>query len=179
MPSPCQLLRPPPPAHAPLSPTPGAGDLQAVLALHNSLRAKHGATPLSWSASLAAGSQDWANGCVMQHSNGGHSSGYGENLAMGYPDPTAAVQVGVNPHPSARLPGCVPGEAMHVAVLRACRRAACMSQDLGVGHCSILHACLRAGPHFHTTCVYVCEPVIVPAAHQRCLATSRACPDSH
>jgi hypothetical protein len=63
--------------------------MASVLALHNSLRAKHGVAPLTWSDSIAAGAQSWANGCVMQHSN----SGYGENLAMGYNSPAEAVQV--------------------------------------------------------------------------------------
>lgn len=61
----------------------------AGLALHNSLRARHGAAPLSWDDSLAGAAQQWAEGCVMQHSNGG----WGENLAMGYSSPDGSVQV--------------------------------------------------------------------------------------
>lgn len=64
--------------------------MSQVLALHNALRARHGASPLSWSASLAAASQDWANRCVFQHSGGG------ENLAQYFSSPTQAVQVGLN-----------------------------------------------------------------------------------
>jgi len=62
--------------------------MQAVLSLHNSLRARHAASPLSWSESLAAASQQWADQCVMEHGTGS----YGENLAMGYPA-VDAVQV--------------------------------------------------------------------------------------
>jgi pathogenesis-related protein 1 len=48
-----------------------------MLQAHNSLRAKHGVPALSWSPSLAATAQDWANRCVFEHSNNG-----GENLAQ-------------------------------------------------------------------------------------------------
>ena len=50
-----------------------------MLAAHNALRAKHGAPPLSWSASLAQTAQAWANACIFQHSQ----TNYGENLAEG------------------------------------------------------------------------------------------------
>jgi DHA1 family inner membrane transport protein len=59
-----------------LLPTVAAG--QEALSAHNALRAKHGVPPLSWSGSLAATAQDWANRCVFEHSNNG-----GENLATG------------------------------------------------------------------------------------------------
>lgn len=60
--------------------------LKAVLDQHNSYRAKHQVAPLAWSNSLAARAQNWANGCVFQH------SGSGENLAMGH----ASFQQAVN-----------------------------------------------------------------------------------
>ena len=50
-----------------------------VLAAHNALRAKHGVPALSWSPKLAASAQEWANGCVFEHS----STNNGENLAQG------------------------------------------------------------------------------------------------
>ena len=76
-------------------PAPAGGErpsddgLSAVLDLHNALRARHGAGPLTWSPELASGAQGWAEGCVMEHSGG---DSWGENLAMGYA-PTDAVQV--------------------------------------------------------------------------------------
>jgi uncharacterized protein YkwD len=48
-----------------------------LLAAHNELRARHGVPPLTWSAELAAGAQDWAARCVFEHSSGQ----YGENLS--------------------------------------------------------------------------------------------------
>ncbi|KDQ16646.1 hypothetical protein BOTBODRAFT_236799 [Botryobasidium botryosum FD-172 SS1] len=47
---------------------------------HNTFRAKHGAKPLTWSNSLAASAQAWANRCQFQHSG---TQGVGENLAAG------------------------------------------------------------------------------------------------
>eukprot|EP00983_Pelagomonas_calceolata_P054816 1143868-Pelagomonas_calceolata.AAC.1 len=38
-----------------------------VLSVHNNLRARHQASPLSWSSSLAAGAQSWASGCEWGH----------------------------------------------------------------------------------------------------------------
>lgn len=40
------------------------------MSVHNSLRARHQAAPLSWSASLASDAQGWANGCVWGHAQG-------------------------------------------------------------------------------------------------------------
>jgi len=36
--------------------------------VHNSLRAKHGASPLVWSTQLATQAQNWAKGCSHSHS---------------------------------------------------------------------------------------------------------------
>ncbi|PPQ89587.1 hypothetical protein CVT25_012332 [Psilocybe cyanescens] len=57
-------------------------DIQAYLAGHNTIRAQHGASPLTWSDSLAAKAQQWANNCKFQHS-GGSLGPFGENLAAG------------------------------------------------------------------------------------------------
>lgn len=55
-------------------PNPDAG----VLALHNQKRALHtGTSALTWSATVAASAQAWADGCIYQHTTGGS---YGENL---------------------------------------------------------------------------------------------------
>jgi uncharacterized protein YkwD len=62
-------------------------NMPAILNLHNSLRAKHSASPLSWSPELASAAQAWADRCVFQHSGGG------ENLAQYFQDPISAVQV--------------------------------------------------------------------------------------
>lgn len=50
----------------------GAG----LLDIHNAMRARHGASGLSWSASLAQKAQSWAEGCGFHH-----SGAPGENLA--------------------------------------------------------------------------------------------------
>ena len=43
-------------------------DINEYLSAHNSVRARHGASPLTWSNTLAAAAQKWSNGCVFQHS---------------------------------------------------------------------------------------------------------------
>ncbi|RDB29251.1 Protein PRY1 [Hypsizygus marmoreus] len=59
-----------------------SSDIEAYLSSHNSVRANHGAAPLTWSDDLAAKAQQWANGCVFEHS-GGSLGSFGENLAAG------------------------------------------------------------------------------------------------
>ncbi|KAF9654339.1 PR-1-like protein [Thelephora ganbajun] len=49
---------------------------------HNSFRALHGASPLTWNDSLAAAAQSWVSGCKFEHS-GGKVGPFGENLAAG------------------------------------------------------------------------------------------------
>lgn len=64
-------------------------DAQAVLDLHNKVRAELGILPLTWSADVAAFAQQWAdslanfNDCKIEH----HSNelGYGENIFGGSP----------------------------------------------------------------------------------------------
>jgi pathogenesis-related protein 1 len=58
-----------------------AADLAAVLKRHNERRAKHGAPPMTWDASLAAQAQAYADACPGGHS---HAPGQGENLAWGH-----------------------------------------------------------------------------------------------
>ncbi|KZT30346.1 PR-1-like protein [Neolentinus lepideus HHB14362 ss-1] len=62
-----------------------SSDIDQYLSAHNSVRAQHGASPLSWSDNLASKAQQWANGCVFQHS-GGSLGPFGENLAAGTGD---------------------------------------------------------------------------------------------
>ncbi|KAF2757256.1 PR-1-like protein [Pseudovirgaria hyperparasitica] len=58
-----------------------------VLNSTNTYRHQHAAPPLAWNTSLADAAAAWADRCVW-----GHSSGpTGENLATGYPSPTAAI----------------------------------------------------------------------------------------
>lgn len=75
---------PPPPAQNNNS---GGGstsssDINAYLSAHNNVRAQHGAQPLTWDDNLASKAQQWANGCVFEHS-GGSLGPFGENLAAG------------------------------------------------------------------------------------------------
>ncbi|KAJ6463079.1 CAP domain-containing protein [Mycena vulgaris] len=69
-----------------------AADEQAYLDGHNSIRAQHGAAPLTWSDNAAAKAQQWANGCVNQHS-GGTLGPFGENLAAATGDFSIAAAV--------------------------------------------------------------------------------------
>ncbi|KIP12021.1 hypothetical protein PHLGIDRAFT_62838 [Phlebiopsis gigantea 11061_1 CR5-6] len=59
-----------------------SSDISAYLSAHNTIRAQHGASDLTWSDELASKAQQWANGCVFQHS-GGSLGPFGENLAAG------------------------------------------------------------------------------------------------
>ncbi|EKM60983.1 uncharacterized protein PHACADRAFT_247249 [Phanerochaete carnosa HHB-10118-sp] len=59
-----------------------SSDIEQYLNAHNTVRAQHGAVPLTWSNELASKAQQWANGCVFQHS-GGTLGPFGENLAAG------------------------------------------------------------------------------------------------
>lgn len=55
--------------------------ISSYLAAHNSIRAKHGAQPLTWSVSLALKAAIWADTCSFRPSNGALSTEpYGENL---------------------------------------------------------------------------------------------------
>ncbi|KDQ15190.1 hypothetical protein BOTBODRAFT_174041 [Botryobasidium botryosum FD-172 SS1] len=66
----------------PTSSTTSQSDIDAYLTGHNTVRAQHGAEPLTWSDNLAEKAQQWSNGCVFQHS-GGVLGAFGENLAAG------------------------------------------------------------------------------------------------
>jgi len=57
-------------------------DVQAYLTAHNTIRAQHGAVPVTWSSSAASKAQEWADKCTNQHS-GGTLGPLGENLAAG------------------------------------------------------------------------------------------------
>ncbi|KAJ5584714.1 uncharacterized protein N7459_004514 [Penicillium hispanicum] len=58
-----------------------------VLAVTNEYRKAHDADPLTWNGTLAEYSHKWASACLWKHSGGP----YGENLAFGYPNSSAAV----------------------------------------------------------------------------------------
>lgn len=87
-----QAPPPPPPettsAQAPQSTQASSGsgtsnsDIEQYLSAHNTIRAQHGASALTWSDELASKAQQWANGCIFQHS-GGSLGPFGENLAAG------------------------------------------------------------------------------------------------
>lgn len=65
---------------------------QPVLDLHNTLRARHQSPALVWDATVAATAQAYANRCLWAHNPDLRRLGLGENLALGYPSLTAAVQ---------------------------------------------------------------------------------------
>jgi uncharacterized protein YkwD len=60
---------------------------KVVLATHNKFRALHHAPNLVWDDRLARYAQRYANKCRFRHSH----SGYGENIAAGYPTLSDAV----------------------------------------------------------------------------------------
>jgi uncharacterized protein YkwD len=56
-----------------------------ILAYHNNVRADHGASPLTWSSTLAKSAQSWTDQCNFSHDLGTlRASNYGENLAQGF-----------------------------------------------------------------------------------------------
>lgn len=80
-PPPPPLAQQPVPQPAP-QPTPAPGlttEMQTILDAHNQYRAKHCVAPLTWSPTVAAQAQNWANQCAFQHSG----SSYGENIWWG------------------------------------------------------------------------------------------------
>lgn len=66
-------------------------ELQKALDVHNSLRAKHGASPLVWSTQLATQAQNWAKGCSHSHSIKDDNWIYGESIQWGVPNFEAAI----------------------------------------------------------------------------------------
>ncbi len=67
---------------------------QEALTLHNQLRAHHQAPPLVWDDKLAQYAENYASKCRFQHSH----SGYGENIAAGYPSISAAIHAWYGEH---------------------------------------------------------------------------------
>ncbi len=80
----------PPLQSEPIINTQGENMVDSVLAVHNQERAAVGVPPLTWSDTLAAGAQTWAEN-VLASGNMGHStccgafSDYGENIAWAGP----------------------------------------------------------------------------------------------
>ncbi|KAL4916079.1 CAP domain-containing protein [Aspergillus aurantiobrunneus] len=60
----------------------------SILTTTNTYRAAHNASTLTWNETLASYASQWAETCMWEHSGGP----YGENLAFGYTNATAAVQ---------------------------------------------------------------------------------------
>ncbi|KKK23748.1 hypothetical protein AOCH_000664, partial [Aspergillus ochraceoroseus] len=60
----------------------------AMLSVSNTYRAAHNASNLVWNDTLSSYAQDWAQACKWKHSHGP----YGENLAYGYANASAAVE---------------------------------------------------------------------------------------
>ncbi|KAI0032778.1 CAP domain-containing protein [Vararia minispora EC-137] len=61
---------------------------QQYLDDHNTVRAQHGAAPLTWSSDLATFAQNWANRCQFAHSGGPNGGEYASahrctNIAAG------------------------------------------------------------------------------------------------
>ncbi|CAI7587053.1 hypothetical protein PCG10_003699 [Penicillium crustosum] len=80
---------PAPTPTAPLSPSYTSLDefKDDMLKVTNEYRANHDANPLQWNNTLADYSREWAEACIWKHSK----SSYGENLAYGYQNVSAAV----------------------------------------------------------------------------------------
>ena len=73
------VSQPPPPETPQVAGAINQTTITALLEAHNRYRAEVGVPPLTWSPTLAAGAQAWADALVFEHSSG---SGVGENLAV-------------------------------------------------------------------------------------------------
>ncbi|KAH0559393.1 hypothetical protein GP486_004087, partial [Trichoglossum hirsutum] len=60
---------------------------KAIIDTHNLFRNEHNASALGWNDTLAKFGANWTIACEFNHSHGA----YGENLAKGYPNASAAV----------------------------------------------------------------------------------------
>ncbi|KAF9971575.1 hypothetical protein BGZ73_005452 [Actinomortierella ambigua] len=86
----------PKPTQAPKPPQSGLDEeQQAILDAHNLYRARHGAKPLVWDSKAAAHGSNWIQQCQFRHSQ----SNFGENLAYGYRDFTAAIKAWYDEEP--------------------------------------------------------------------------------
>lgn len=83
-PPPTTTTKPPPKStpQPPDTPTNPIGD--EALKGHNSFRALHGASPLTWNEDLANAAKSWASRCVFEHS-GGKVGPYGGTPPRGLP----------------------------------------------------------------------------------------------
>lgn len=70
-----------------------SSDQDQYLQQHNTVRAQHGANPVTWSNELEGFAQEWANNCQFMHS-GGKFGRVGENLAAGTGDYSIPQMVG-------------------------------------------------------------------------------------
>ena len=59
---------------------------ESILKATNDRRAQHGVAPLTWNMTLANDARAWANNCFFEHKK---PSAYGQNIALGGPDPDA------------------------------------------------------------------------------------------
>ncbi|KAI9897729.1 hypothetical protein N3K66_007585 [Trichothecium roseum] len=105
----------------------------AILNSTNTYRAQHNASSLTWNATLASFASSWiSSSCKMSHSGGP----YGENLAIGYPDPAAAVRAWGDERASFDFrDGGFSHETGHFTQLvwRSSRQVGCGRRDCGEG----------------------------------------------
>ena len=57
-----------------------SSDIQTFLDTHNTFRAKHGASPLTWSDNLSSKAKEWAERCQFEHSGGSLGAFGGSHL---------------------------------------------------------------------------------------------------
>ncbi|KZT74693.1 PR-1-like protein [Daedalea quercina L-15889] len=123
-------------------------DIDEYLNDHNTARAQYGAAPLTWNDTLAAAAQQWANGCVFQHS-GGTLGPYGENLAAGTGDEYGidqAIQSWTN-ESSQYNPNSPEASHFTQVVWKATTQVGCAEQD-----CNGIFPASYGEAHY-----YVCE----------------------
>ncbi|KAF8165568.1 CAP domain-containing protein [Crassisporium funariophilum] len=77
------IPRPLPPLHS-IASRGSPRQIDAFLDAHNTVRALHNATDLTWSNALATRAEFWADHCEFKHTNGQLSNQlYGENIVAG------------------------------------------------------------------------------------------------
>ncbi|PLB45277.1 PR-1-like protein, partial [Aspergillus steynii IBT 23096] len=102
-----------------------------VLSASNAYRGAHNATHLVWNETLTAYARDWAEKCKWKHSHGP----YGENLAFGYPNASAAIAAWGDEvrHYDFQKPTGFTEETGHFTQLvwKATRQVGCAAVDCG------------------------------------------------
>ncbi|EIM92857.1 PR-1-like protein [Stereum hirsutum FP-91666 SS1] len=137
------------------------------LTAHNTVRAQHGASDLTWSDELASAAQSYSAKCVFQHS-GGTLGPFGENLAAGTGDSydIAAAVKSWTDEVSQYDPNNPTASHFTQVVWKATTQVGCAETD-----CDGIFAASFGVPHFHV-CEYLVQGNVVGSFPYALLSSS-------